>query len=734
MVDLKKLTASFLVLASIVSSLAFVFSETIGKNPAPQSTNLASAEGLVPPISGNAFVEQAPESSLIIDNEPGLPSIIKTSNLTENVAQSITREFFRANKSGPEAIEGSKQKFTLPPDAELDSMVKKNLVSPEAIASIQLPNFAEEAREGDLEITGDNDTEGFYRYLSSIDATLKKTILSEEADGVFRSAPSFEAIAAAQYAHGNALYALKSTPVPSALLDLHKSLVQTIENRKKFADIPASGSDDPLKTLAVLEATLGDIDRVLTTDAERLIQEYKKIDAQKISLFHAPRLADFIQNLIAPRAYAVALAVPITDYVAPNAIVTQASTYGTWLRKIWEWTKNVLLQKLKNQLIRMIEQQIVGWINGNGDPQFVTDWKGFLGTAFDRAAGAALKTIYPQLCSGIQLSIRAAFLPLPDLSQRYGCTLSRAVQNVQRFYNNFSQGGFPAYFAAIQDNFFLMSIETSDAILRAGIAAQQAKLNEALAGGGFLSTQKCPNDPEAGTPTRPQSDGLCWDGSRPIITTPGKTVGDALTKSLTLSSDLIINAKDIAGLVAVVVDASINRLIREGLNGIRGVFTSTPSSRGFATDTCGHLAAGSAARTNCVRSATAAQALATEDADTPSPPGSTPDNTVIIIPDSTSTVPSAYAVSCAPKRQTVVLRGAPRRAQAEIRVSKVGRFTTGNGIYDWDAPGGTPSSVIGTERTTFATTYASTSAPGTPFAVTVASGGATSTCEVVVIF
>ena len=88
-----------------------------------------------------------------------------------------------------------------------------------------------------------------------------------------------------------------------------------------------------------------------------------------------------------------------------------ATTAANWLKSFAnevakEW-KETLLAQLKKQILDQIVNQTIRWIQGNGDPQFVTDYEGFLRGAGDRAVGGLLQEInLGEMCTPFRLRVR----------------------------------------------------------------------------------------------------------------------------------------------------------------------------------------------------------------------------------------------------------------------------------------------------------------------------------------
>src|SRR3989344_2157753 len=126
--------------------------------------------------------------------------------------------------------------------------------------------------------------------------------------------------------------------------------------------------------------------------------------------------------------------------------ITSIFQKATNIEQLWEWAFKIAAEALKRQLLNMIVDQIVAWIQGGGTPKFITDWPGFFRDAVDAAGGRFLQELGLGLfCSPYNLTLRAAFIPIPKFSDRSACTLSQVGVNLDNFLNNFNNGGWAAW-------------------------------------------------------------------------------------------------------------------------------------------------------------------------------------------------------------------------------------------------------------------------------------------------
>ena len=119
-------------------------------------------------------------------------------------------------------------------------------------------------------------------------------------------------------------------------------------------------------------------------------------------------------------------------------VLSEYANTGQLVQSLLEWAFKIAAESLKRQLLNMIVDQIVTWIQGGGNPKFITDWPGFFRDAVDAAGGNFLKQLGLGLfCSPYNLTLRAAFIPIPKFSDKSACTLSQIGVNIDNFLNNF---------------------------------------------------------------------------------------------------------------------------------------------------------------------------------------------------------------------------------------------------------------------------------------------------------
>jgi len=320
-------------------------------------------------------------------------------------------------------------------------------------------------------------------------------------------------------------------------------------------------------------------------------------------------LSMVLGGIVAPAKKARA-GIPVID---PTLIATTAAN---WLKSFAnevakEW-KETLLAQLKKQILDQIVNQTVQWIQGNGEPQFVTDFEGFLRGAGDRAVGGLLQEInLGEMCQPFRLRVRVNLensyfgTTPPPFTQQSACTLSRVVDNIEGFYRDFNQGGWVGYTELLrpQNNYFGSYLMAQDEALRRQSVAVDVAGREVASNQGFLNTKRCVEwtgtdlltgeligprsvNPDFNFPdpkNSPNDEGgtVDWRCTEDRITTPGQLLVGATNRAVNAGTDYILSAKTFANYAAAIIDAGLNRLIREGVDGFVGVITDRSSS-GYA--------------------------------------------------------------------------------------------------------------------------------------------------------
>lgn len=494
-------------------------------------------------------------------------------NRTELLAQSLAKEILKRNPNGPELL-GNSWSVSILPEEELNRIIDEQaaqfdpgtllaVVPDEGIKIIKRRSAPELQRYFDQSLLGVRDT-------------LQKLALPKQDF----SEADVKKLAAA---YGEISERLAALSVPEDLAPFHKQQLALFLTQKNFFEAVLGYNDDPVGAMVV--ARHGDFFiRETERELTGLQAELSAFLNEKLSLYppdDAKSIAERI--LFIQRAHAT---LPVID--AEHIIAAIANSISEIVSSVMEWVKDaarwaadkawiLAVEVLKKRLLDMIVDQIVAWIQGGGTPKFITDWQGFLLDAANAGVGDIVKQLgLGFLCSPFNLQIKLALSPIPKFSQRASCTLDKIVSNIENFYSDFRNGGWIAYQTQWQpaNNYYGSVLMAYDEALTEGARRKEAAKNEGTADQGFLSTKRCVQKTF-------DDDGVEIGCAKFEVTTPGKTIGDTLSKAVGSDIDYIVNARDLSAYIAAIADAAINRLVRAGVDGIRGVSTPSAPSGGF---------------------------------------------------------------------------------------------------------------------------------------------------------
>jgi hypothetical protein len=230
--------------------------------------------------------------------------------------------------------------------------------------------------------------------------------------------------------------------------------------------------------------------------------------------------------------------------------------------------------RLRRMLLNMLVNDIVKWIQGGGKPRFVTDWQGFLKKAADKAVGQVIEKYAQFLCGPFSLQLQIALARVPTFDETAKCTLSDVIKNIENFYNDFASGGWKTWIKITepQNNIYGAYLLALDE--RYGIEADAREIakNEAVSGQGFLGDKICREIDEGGQITYSDTDGWKEDeipeGAKCTkweTRTPGRIIGDSLQQATGIDIPWLISSTEFAQYAGAIIDAVINRAIREGI-------------------------------------------------------------------------------------------------------------------------------------------------------------------------
>ncbi len=276
-------------------------------------------------------------------------------------------------------------------------------------------------------------------------------------------------------------------------------------------------------------------------------------------------------------------------YNNAQAAITAAATLWTQEQGILKMALKAAWDYLRLTLIHMLTNDIVAWIQGGGEPRFVTDWQSFLRTAADKAGGNFVTQYLGAgfLCEAFGPKLQIALAKPQTWDESVKCTLSDITKNIDSFFSNFSNGGWEGWLAVSEpnNNIFGADLMALDKKYDVVAAAQEAAKNDAASAAGYLGDKVCAKKQcnnqttgEAGKIETYSGASLGWtkdqldqgNGASCICLewttrTPGRVVGDALQQGLGVDMENLIQAKEFSEFAGAIIDAVINRAIKEGV-------------------------------------------------------------------------------------------------------------------------------------------------------------------------
>ena len=275
---------------------------------------------------------------------------------------------------------------------------------------------------------------------------------------------------------------------------------------------------------------------------------------------------------------------------------------------------DIAWDRLRNMLLNMLVNDIVKWIQGGGKPRFVTDWKGFLETAADKAAGNFISQNLGAgfLCGPFAVKLQIALAKPPTFDESATCTLSDITNNIDDFFSDFSNGGWKGWItvAEPQNNIFGADLLALDERYDLIAKAQEASKNEAGSAAGFLGDKVCVamfNATTKDSQTMESYNGYKesdipegYQCTKWSTRTPGRVVGDSLQQAVGKDMQMLISAEEFSEYAGAIIDAVINRTIKEGILALKGTGSANASGPGITT--AAYVSANATAVVNAAKS------------------------------------------------------------------------------------------------------------------------------------
>lgn len=279
------------------------------------------------------------------------------------------------------------------------------------------------------------------------------------------------------------------------------------------------------------------------------------------------------------RAQFVPIPLPVLE-VGPSGAANVATAASTATVAGKETILDGIAYHIAKAFISQMLRSTITWINSGfkGSPAFVQDLDRFLLDVADEAAGEYIKTLGELgsfICSpfriDIQLALTLEYQKAREKRNVDSCSFSGIVDNIENFYKGeVARGKFWEQWIEVTSKPKTYTpygqLLEARAEMELRIINQKGQVLEKTAwADGFLSSEVCE---VMDTPTGPVKD--C------VISTPGKTISEALNKALGAGQDQLVAADEIDELIG----ALIGQIANQALTGAAGLLGLTVSGGG----------------------------------------------------------------------------------------------------------------------------------------------------------
>lgn len=619
MVDVKKLVTAFLVLASLTSSAALIFVDYGNEDSADSDVSIsgirsAENEASLLQVGQNAYVEPIPSNSALSVATPEggaasdvAPDFAKSGNLTESLAGKLANQIVELNPNGPTTVNG--EAGLVPPDP--NAIIQELAADPE-LQRVLAQNWEAQITIASFKKLEKYSQEDLYAYGEALNAIFDKNFvksgITELVSDASRS--SLQTLTSAKTVFEQVELEASRVAVPEPAEGFHTTFLEIAAFQKNQIAL-AQDQTDPLKSALILEAQQGKENELLL----KLSQEFQKIH-KIVFAPNAERGGVFVAGMNAlfgiPKAHA---------FLGFGDIVHDPIGWiGQTIREIAKIVKAIVVQTLKNYLVRHFVNQTLDWIKNGGKPRFAINLKDMARDVTKDVAAETLYKIAPGICGYfsplIIQKIRSDYNVSLQQAAGRSCSLEQIVANVKQFYEDFEQGRWTGYGTTLlpSGNFFGSLFANSQVVVNRSKITAEAQEEEVKAGGGFIGTKIC------GTPkVLTVADIYCQTQNECTIppgnydeddaksaakligydylggfvsnasgtfnacakgdyqtTTPGGSIGAAIDNALPAPLHNIVNSQDIVGLISTLIDSAITKVISLGERGIKN--TPTPGS------------------------------------------------------------------------------------------------------------------------------------------------------------
>jgi hypothetical protein len=597
MINIKKLIAGFLVLAIGVSSFIFILSYySTQKNKVTENIALNSNSNTV---YKNAFANKNSVTSSLTTND----IINNPNNITGTVLSEALTNIINANPQGPIINANGTISATKPDETKMLS----DLINSQSIQNISIPDWETEANNQKINLVSSS-TDATIAYLQLFNNIYNENVNQTNIQNILNQTNNIsqDSLLLVESSVNNALTETLQIPTPPIFADFQKSFIKMLIYANNSLQLATNQIDDPVKTSIILNSENSKY-QLAVNNFNNQIQKLrlKNLSINETENAKTNNTFVFINNILGIKTANAQFAVH--DII--GTIVNTLTSSGTWAtvgQQALKYAETYALQVAENTLIAEMQNKVLSWINGSqnkGVPMFLTSWADTFVNAGTAAAIGALNSISPNVCPAFAPLISASF-NMSGGSGGYGgsgiqqaCTITADQMN--NFAQDFSNGGFDMYVDLFKPdhNFYSTYFDTADAISTAAANAQNVAEIKAIANQGFTGTQVCsdgsnPNgnrtvcvnnlgikipplkngscQPDETAVTIPNG-GLCADGSEPKTTSPGQVTAQMSATALGAKANLIINAKDITGIIENLTDSLISGVINAGAKGLLSI-------------------------------------------------------------------------------------------------------------------------------------------------------------------
>jgi len=291
-----------------------------------------------------------------------------------------------------------------------------------------------------------------------------------------------------------------------------------------------------------------------------------------------------------------------------EAAYNAAANWITAGIKAWEKGETILAratyaaaQIALHMLLNMLTNDIIKWIQGGGEPRFISDWEGFLKNAGNKAGGLFVDKYLGAnyLCEPFDVAIKIPLRKVETFQEKVKCTLEDMGINIRMFLDEFKIGGWMGWIELTkpQGNFYGGYLIAQTEKINREEAAKDAAGQEGGAGRGFLSVKVCvkgkiidnytsetystcnnTNDCKTAKESVEGDMDFSFDCEKEIVSTPASVLSDVTSRAMDREMDnlsrQVADLTDSLGVTApyiiAISNALINRMMEEGLAEVQG--------------------------------------------------------------------------------------------------------------------------------------------------------------------